>query len=428
MKISNLTSKDSSSNQNLKSVFSTNSQIQNITLNLPLLLLIISYILISFGQLQRIQLGHHVAFYAHDIFISLFVLAAAIEYRASVIDFMTSLWQKPYVKWGLIFLAWSGLGLITKQAVTDFNYLPWLYWLRLITYLAAGLFLQLVIRCQKHSQSWLMLIYKIHLVLILAIGFFQYFFVPDLSFLLQQGWDPHLYRLAGSMLDPNFLGIILSMNLIVWLFKIAANNNQRLGLGIILILGLLLTYSRSSYGAFLLMSGLIWFLTSRQTKQQRIRRCLLFLVIIFICFIPFLPQPGGLGVQLRRTETVKSRTDVNRQVMREITFDEFLFGQGLFTPNINLEQTNQIVHAKFPDNLLIFILSGSGLVGLSIFGYSFYLLCQELYQKSHLVSLTLVAGVAAHAMFNLSLLEPIILLLLLFLTQLSSAKDRKNNS
>jgi hypothetical protein len=62
---------------------------------------------------------------------------------------------------------------------------------------------------------------SLHLYLIIAgsvaafFGLLQYLFMPDLRFLYDIGWDMHYGRLAGTFLDPTFIGLILVLNILL---------------------------------------------------------------------------------------------------------------------------------------------------------------------------------------------------------------------
>lgn len=391
---------------------------QTISLDLSILLLIISYFFISVGQIQRVQLSHHVAFYAHDLFITLFVLITTLIHSRTIFEFLKKQWLKnPIWKWLVIFLGWSLFSLIFNQLLFGFNIFPWFYWARLFVYLSAGVLMYKLKQESSQQHQWLKLVFIISSIMILSIGFLQYLLIPDLRFLGSQGWDVHFFRLAGSLLDPNFLGMILITCLFVWIFKVASNNNWRIGVGALFVIALLLTYSRSSYGAFLLMSICCLLLSKTKPNAAKVKKPLLIITTLFIMLIPFLPKPGGLGVQLSRTETVTSRTKVNQEALASIGFDDFIMGKGLFVSTINLDVSDQIVHANFPDNLFVFLITGTGIIGTALFLYFLFLLFKQLYQNSSLHFL-LILGILAHSMFNLTLTEPINLLILLLALQI----------
>ena len=56
-------------------------------------------------------------------------------------------------------------------------------------------------------------------IVIPAICLLQYVLLPDLRFLAQLGWDPHMYRAVGLFLDPPIVGVILGVLLFVAVIK-----------------------------------------------------------------------------------------------------------------------------------------------------------------------------------------------------------------
>ena len=44
-----------------------------------------------------------------------------------------------------------------------------------------------------------------------GLGLGQYIFLPDTRFLLSYGWDEHYWRLIGTVLDPNYMGVMMGM-------------------------------------------------------------------------------------------------------------------------------------------------------------------------------------------------------------------------
>lgn len=391
---------------------------KTVSLNLPLMLLLISYGFVSLGQLQRVQLSNQVAFYLHDIFLCFFVIGTGLSYRRSLSRSVKSSWKKSKALRLLgYFFIWAFFGLLINQLFFEGNYLPWLYWLRLTIYLSTGFLMNQLKNEGKQFHQWLTVFFILAITSFIFFGFLQYLLIPDLRFIGGLGWDVHYFRLAGSVLDPNFLGMILVTGLLVWLFAIAKNTNWRIAGGLIFILALLLTYSRSSYGAFLLTVGFYFLLNRRGQITDKVKKSLLILSFIFITLIPFLPKPGGLGVDLARTETVQSRAEVNKSIVKSIKPKDLVIGRGLFVPTVNLEETNRIVHASFPDNILVFILISTGIPGLLIFGGFIYQLVLDYFQKTGLKLLLLIA-IMGHSMFNLTLLEPINLLMLLLALQI----------
>lgn len=97
---------------------------------------------------------------------------------------------------------------------------------------------------------------------VIFLGFIQFIFVPDISFWSTEGgWDPHVGRLLGTWLDPNylagFLGFLLPVIVGVWYKK---RNFWLFLLGIMALVALFLTFSRSGYVAAVIGLGMFFLL------------------------------------------------------------------------------------------------------------------------------------------------------------------------
>ncbi len=392
-------------------------QATDVSLNLPRLLLVVTFFLISLAQIQRIQLAPNVAFYAHDFFICVLIISLALS-APNLIERLSK-FIKNY-QWLIIFLGWAFIGLILNQLFLGFYLIPWLYWARLICYLTLGSLL-VVHKNFSGFKSWLKIAFFVNFFTLILGGIVQYLLVPDLRFLAEAGWDQHFYRMAGTMLDPNFFGMLLILGLITWLLKINTNfaQGKKIGKKLIKIIismaavaCLTLTYSRSSYLSFLVVMTVL-IISPHHLQNQLNKKLGLGLLILFLLLLPFLPRPGGLGVKLSRTETLSSRYQVNRTLLEKLNVGDYVAGRGLFTPTINTQKNDtRIVHAHFPDNLLVLLISATGIPGM-IIALNFFLEKLTKLYRNNLANFLLLTAILVHSMFNLSLLEPINLLMLL---------------
>ena len=82
-----------------------------------------------------------------------------------------------------------------------------------------------------------------------GIGFLQYVLYPNLRYLLYLGWDDHYLRLFGSLLDPNFTGVMLVLMIVVLLCRPDGKKSSRIDYAIasLSFIALLFTYSRSAF-------------------------------------------------------------------------------------------------------------------------------------------------------------------------------------
>jgi len=386
------------------------------SLNLKTLIFIIAVFFISLGQLQRIQIANTVAIYGHDLFIFLFVTLTALTTQINKKSA-----KKFFHRWRYLCLfgLWTLGSLLINQSLSGFNIIPWMYLARLGVYLLFGLSLKNQVQIGKVDRQWVQLIFKFMIFIFLFIGFFQYLFIPDLRFLGTEGWDVHYYRLAGNMLDPNFAGMLLVNFLITIVFTTEDKYKNKLYLGLIIVLAIALTYSRSSYLAFAVTVGSTFLLS--KTQKYLPKRIIYFLFTSLLLLLPFLPKPGGIGVNLARTETIASRVEVNETIVNQLDLHQLLIGKGLFTPSINTSLANQIIHAKFPDNFLVFFLSSTGVVGLLFILIFLYKEIKLAYNSNNFLVILLLVSTLSHSMLNLTILEPVNLLTLFLCMQFDNS-------
>lgn len=96
-------------------------------------------------------------------------------------------------------------------------------------------------------------------------GFIQLIFYPNLTFLSIYGYDPHINRLAGTFLDPNFLGAFLTMAYCLTLIRCLRSADKKLiALLMLFTIAIILTFSRSAWLMFLIVNLFaIWFLPKK---------------------------------------------------------------------------------------------------------------------------------------------------------------------
>ena len=353
--------------------------------------------LLSLGQLQRIQITNNIAFYLHDSLIVAFLLKelfTAIVQRKKIIEKLKKIkiFQKKILWLFLltVFLAWI---LAIFEGRFDFRAI--LYSIRLITYVCFVFLLQK--KLKGKSWPWRLVSFNI-----LLLGFLQYFLLPDLRFLIYEGYDDHLYRLTSTILDPAFTGLIFVFNLNYYLWQ----KKRNYFFIILFAIGLLLTYSRSSYLALLLSSIVLLFV-----KKDLNKKVIMLLLIGFFASLPFLPkQSGGDGVNLLRTNSAVARVSNDQMILQEMNKRDWIFGQGLFIPNQNRQTVENIPsHSHFADNLLVFLFSNLGVLGSLLF----IILLWQLVKSSKKENLVLLASLISHAMFNNNFTQSFVLLIFL---------------
>lgn len=380
--------------------------VKAITSDFFTLIFTLFWLVFSLGQLQRIQLQGDFAFYLHDIIITFFVVGFLWQNKNNIFNLKKTSWPKYQLELG--FLALVIVGMFIGWGEERITPKSWLYLLRLVDY---SLFV--------YALQKVKLAYKPYLGLIISgtlIGFWglwQYLVIPDVRFLNIFGWDNHYYRLISTIFDPAFTGMILVLTVGLWQRLI---NHQptyhQIGwlIQTILILAIAATFSRASYLALSLLTVHQWLTTNQKIKWS-------FLGIFFLLTVILLPKPGGEGINLARTSTLEARSENIQENLIMLQGSQWLWGRGLF--NNDAQKTSYTSnHAQLPDNLLILVINGTGLIGLTLFSLLTFKWLKIFYKQDNLWSILLIT-VLTHSMFNNTLLQPFV-----FLSLFSSKKTK----
>lgn len=253
-----------------------------------------------------------------------------------------------------------------------------------------------------------------------VIGLMQYVLYPNLRNLEYLGWDPHQYRVFGTFLDPNFSGILLVLTLLTVFYSYERRyiNKQMIVLVTPLILiALLLTYSRGAYVALIVGVG-CWMYFKR--------RLLLFLLslIVFVGALFVLPKPGGEGVDLLRTLSVSSRITNSIEAFTLFRTSPLL-GYGF--DSLRYVKTPDTTNNNYPShsgagfhNSWLVILTTTGIVGLLVYLYGFAQLLRQRNLKRNpfetierRFGFALLSAWFVHAFFDNSLFYPFVLMFVL---------------
>lgn len=206
--------------------------------------------------------------------------------------------------------------------------------------------------------------------LVLAGGFLQFFFYPDIRNLYYLGWDEHLYRLFSSFLDPNFAGAFFVLYLIL-IFVLYLKEKKRsifshyLLVAILLsIIAIALTFSRAAYIMLAVGLLILWFL-KRDPKVF-----LVILISIFAILISLKVVLHSEGTNILRTASGNSRIDsVNKALVifkdnpvLGVGFDAYRYAQRRYG---FINEDKRLIHsAAGTDNSFLFVLATSGIIGL----------------------------------------------------------------
>lgn len=189
-------------------------------------------------------------------------------------------------------------------------------------------------------------------LLIVILGLLQVTFMPDSRWLLAHGFDEHLGRAHGTLLDPTFYGLLSAWLVIQSLFA-ASPVGVAVGLA-----GTTLSYSRLSW---LALAATLMALAISGRKTISLSSWIA--VIFFIITIIFSPKDsGGLGHNVLRTNTITMRAqEVDKRI--EESKARWVLGNGWSKLTLN----------GF-DNGYIALWSATGVVGILLIVTQVYLL------------------------------------------------------
>ncbi len=236
------------------------------------------------------------------------------------------------------------------------------YYLRVLAYPF------LAFACFVHKSDDLKKLSNLSAIIFVGLAVFQYLLLPDLRVFKNLGFDDHYYRLAGSLVDPNFTGAILAS---IAIFLLASKKYMY---SFVLIACLALTFSRASYLAFLLPLVLL-------AIYKKLTKVLWFLPILFV-FIYFSPKPFGEGVNLLRTYSISSRM-VSVANGIQLAKENPVVGLG-FGLNLSI------------DNSYIYLFAGAGLLGVG----SLLIVLYAIYKSTSAITCIYLLPILVHSLFN----------------------------
>lgn len=195
------------------------------------------------------------------------------------------------------------------------------------------------------------------------LGLLQYLLVPDTRWLYWLGWDDHLDRAFGTLLDPGFFGIIMVLGALWGLYHwVRATTPQHQvalsGLMSLCITALVLSTSRAAYLAWGV--ALVWW-SVRQRVWTGI--AIIFLTAVLIVWLP--RDGGGEGQKLLRTASVEARTDFTQARLQSMATWQYVVGKGWYSvasqglTGIN----NELSHATTLDSTWLHVWYSAGIIG-----------------------------------------------------------------
>lgn len=266
-------------------------------------------------------------------------------------------------------------------------------------------------------------------LIIAVLGLFQVVFVPDLSFLESNRWDPHYFRNVSTFLDPNFVGSFYVMGIsLLFIFKEKAKSLTFIPFFVVLFLGILTTFSRSTY-LMLLISFFLISIFRKSLKTFILTGVLgLALFIGFYFYTQFVTIPRNID----RQASASYRFSTWQQGI-DIFYKSPIFGVGFNAYKYAIEKYNlgdsqflQARGATSNDSSLLFVLSTTGILGalsyLIFLGFIFKIGWKNYQKNNHwgLFCISIIPPLIFQSFFSNTLFYPAIFLcILLMISNLS---------
>jgi hypothetical protein len=273
--------------------------------------------------------------------------------------------QKFYInKTFLIFLFFSIFTLIITffrvQGFLLFEQLFTLsFWLRFNLYFIFGYLIFNLIRYKYLEFEVLKVVLTYNLYILIFLNFVQFYFLRDISFMAEYGFDPHTQRLTGFFLDPNFMGFYLILFLFLNEFYL-----KKKFLSYLILFQIILTDSRSAFLTLVLFLSLYLLLNFQKS---------LLLIFFSIILFFFSNLDARFNHLIASNDSASLRIESWANAIEVYSFASnfgigfnnyrnYLIGFNLISPdNYFLNSSN------YSDSSLLSVLAFSGILGLFIF-------------------------------------------------------------
>lgn len=322
----------------------------------------ILFLVFSFGEILRVQLPNSISFGLIDSVILTIILVWLFFVKKTNYVLLKPVLIFTIV--GLFSLIINFRNFESEQLLISSLYL--FRW-----FLYAGLYFVFVDVGKKFGNKIFLSMFISGLI-ILIIGFLQFFFFPSLKSLLYLGWDEHMYRLFGSFLDPNFAGVILVLFFVfIFIFrkKLFPNKNfAYYALLTLVFITIIFTYSR---GAILM---LVVCLTTYSFFTKRFKPVLGIFAVLALVFLILSPRFYIENTNLLRTFSTKERIKTWEEGIK--IFKKNPLGIGFNT--LRYEREKMYPNDKYLfvshsgaglDSSFIFILTTTGIPGIIAYVY-----------------------------------------------------------
>jgi O-antigen ligase len=202
------------------------------------------------------------------------------------------------------------------------------------------------------------------------LGLLQFAFFPSLKPLISLGWDEHYGRLFGTLFDPNFMGMVLVLAFVLGFYFIFSFHKGKTYIHhsfiwftqAILLLSIILTYSRSTYLALLFALGYL-------TYSFKLYR--FFFVLVLACIGVYLIIPkGSMDVNRLTREVSTTARFHNWQQSIDMFRERPILGYGFNLLRVRIQQEKQLDEygvisrdASGVNSSILFVFITTGIIG-----------------------------------------------------------------
>jgi len=379
---------------------------------------IILILIFPIAEVGRIQFSNGVAISLNDVFLGLLIIFWVINVIRTKRNFKKDQLFKPIV----IFSAIGFVSLLLNFVNLSFDkfLISFLYLIRWVAYASLYFIFKDFDTKFKLKVNYALLFSGLMVVL---LGFTQYFFYPNLRNLYYLGWDEHLYRLFSSFLDPNFAGAFFALFAVFIVSFMPVLFKKKEWLKLSLLSGILiattgalyLTYSRSALAMFAV--AVVCFLALIGKKKLIVAVLVLMILAIFVLPKSFKTE----GTNFLRATSSESRISTVREAMTVIQSNP-VYGVGFnayryaeYRLGISTGGDWEVSHGGAgTDNSFLFVLATTGVIGLIGFLYLMYrIICLGILKRKKnryaLVLVSSLTGLAVGSIFVNSLFYVFIL-------------------
>jgi O-antigen ligase len=395
------------------------------------LLIILILVLFPFGELLRFDMGNNIVVKPLDVVVGAAIILALLRVRIFNV-------QSSIFKAVLIF---TGIGLFSL--LLNFTWLKpneflvsSFYLIRWVSYAAL---VPIILSFDEQFKKKLVFILFFDGLIIVLLGFLQYFFFQSLKSLYYLGWDEHMHRIFSVFFDPNFSGaffvlffLFLAGTVQVHLQKKEYKESKILGIILfVTLVAIFLTFSRGAL--LMLLAGSVTFLIL--INKKKLILLLLGVMVLFVAIAS--PKFYDENMNLFRMNSSKARIGSYATALRFI-HDRPLLGVGFNSYRYAKESygirtgwTKAPSHADAGvDNSFLFVFVTTGIVGLLAYVWLLYLLVRRAYflhkKKANILSIVFISsivGLSVNALFVNSLFFPSIMLWVWMLVALMESKS-----